>query len=111
MKLSEALKFSWDRKAVHPTDSGLILEGTDYGITIDPPNAIAAQLLQCEPVTKSWADVEPLLRDKLLKSEQWEPVDPKPAMLVLAEAYALDWGDPEDVEEAPGEVDDEQLRE
>ena len=32
----------------------------------------------------------PEMRELLLKSEHWEPIDPKPVMLIVAEA-ACDW--------------------
>jgi hypothetical protein len=90
VKLSDALKFSWDRLAEHPSPKGFPLQASDFGITIMTPTK---GFFQFEPITKSWADLNLDLRRELLQSTRWEPVDPKPAMLVLAEAYALDWSD------------------
>lgn len=96
MKLSDALRFSWDRLAEHPSSEGFPIEASDFGITMLKPSKGFCNFV---PVTKSWTDMDLETRHKLLRSEQWEPVDPKPAMLVLAEAYALDWSDPEPPDE------------
>ena len=48
---------------------------------------------------QSWSEMEPAMRRRLLLGEKWEPIDPKPAMLIIAEA-ASDWSIHEhDVEE------------
>lgn len=99
MKLSDALKFSWDRVAEHPSEEGFPLQASDFGVTILTPTK---GFFNFVPITKSWADMDLDLRRELLHSTQWEPVDPKPAMLVLAEAYALDWSnDPEQPSDEP----------
>ena len=92
MKLSDALKFSWDRLAEHPSDEGFPIGASDFGITILVPTK---GFFRFNPITKSWADLDIAMRRELLQSDRWEPVNSKPAMLVLAEAYALDWSDPE----------------
>lgn len=104
MKLSDALKFSWERVAQHPTDQGFPIEGTDFGVTLLQPAKNG--FLRFEPLTRSWADLDLETSRKLLRSEQWEPVDPKPAMLILAEAYAFDWSDPEPPSDKDAEAKD-----
>ena len=96
MKLSDALKFSWDRLAEHPFEDGFPLTASDFGITILTPTK---GFFNFEPLTKAWCDLELTLRRELLQSNQWQPVNQKPAMLVLAEAYACDWSDPDPEDE------------
>jgi hypothetical protein len=88
VKLSDALKFSYERKAWHPTEEGFRLHASDYGLTMheeaEPGSCIYIDVM------KPWVDVIPEQQRVLLRSEGWEPVDPKPVMLVIAEA-ACDW--------------------
>ena len=58
----------------------------DFGIEIITPNAYG----HVDTASESWSGMPHEMRQLLLKSEHWEPVDPKPDMLILAEA-ASDW--------------------
>lgn len=110
MRLSDALRFSRTRQAEHPgEDSGLPITGSDYGIScLNIKQLIWLALTSKDPAdidgdTIPWSEMQPAARKKLLKSELWEPIDPKPCMLILAEA-AADWtGLPE-----PEETDEEE---
>jgi len=95
VKLSDALKFSYQRKALHPTSDGTPIIGSDFGIERTTPAGLI-QILGLGPcratdcILESWADMLPDTRRLFMRSESWEPVDPKPAMLILAEA-SCDW--------------------
>ena len=89
MKLVDALRFSHERKAWHPDDQ-MGLYASDYGL-IEFEKAQGSCIRE-EKVT-AWHDVLPNKRRSLLDSEDWEPVDPKDPLIVLAEAMD-DWRDP-----------------
>lgn len=92
VKLAEALKYSRGRKAIMsintaksgdlPALDNIPAIASDYGIEI--------QFSLHVTVIKAWSEMEPSMRRALLLSEEWEPIDQKPVMLVLAEA-ASDW--------------------
>ena len=88
MKLSDALRFSYKREAWHRTEEGFKLFASDYGLTMHEEATPGARIYV--DVMKPWLDVPPEQRRTLMRSEGWEPVDPKPIMLVIAEA-ACDW--------------------
>lgn len=88
MKLSDALRFSYERKAEHPTKSGPPIIASDFGIECYVPRPGSPSIH--DEVVESWAGMSPGVRKLLLHSEKWRPIDPKPAMLILAEA-ACDW--------------------
>ena len=106
MKLSDALRFSRERKAWHEAEEGSPVFATDYGIEreqisittikVNGPPLLGAQH---DWIYESWSEMKPELRKLLMNSQGWHPVDPKPIMLILAEA-ASDWTneDPETVE-------------
>jgi len=102
MKLSDALKFSWDRLAEHPGEvdedglEGFPIVASDVGITVLVPSK---GFFQFKPLTKVWLDLDLTFRHRLLQSDQWQSVNQKPAMMVLAEAYACDWSDPDPSED------------
>lgn len=109
MKLSDALRFSRERKAVHAVDEGLPIVATDYGIErSDPAGTLQIPGLGlcriAESISESWSQMDPESRKILLRSNGWEPIDPKPVMMVIAEA-AADWSiyesdvDPDDIPE------------
>jgi len=88
VKLSDALKFSYERKAQHPTKSGPLIVASDFGIECEIPRPGSPHIL--DSIVESWTDMMPKVRRALIRSENWQPIDPKPAMLILAEA-ACDW--------------------
>lgn len=98
MKLSDALKFSRERKAIIlvslaeneefgiPALDHVPFTGTDYGIEA----RIHVGPMLTHTIAKAWNEMDPVTRQHLLTSEGWEPLDPKPAMVIIAEA-ACDW--------------------
>jgi hypothetical protein len=108
MRLSEALRFSTKRQAEHPgIDGGLPITGSDYGIScMSIEQIIRVALTSKNPMdldgeTIPWSEMQPLVRKQLLQSELWEPIEPKPCMLIIAEA-ASDWTslpEPEDTDD------------
>lgn len=91
MKLSDALRFSRKRQATHPAlhpENGIpnYIVASDFGIEIISLNSYRGFNLQSE----AWSEMPSEKRRLLLKSEDWEPVDQKPVMLIIAEA-ACDW--------------------
>jgi hypothetical protein len=113
MLLSEALRFSSKRQAEHPGfDGGMPITGSDYGIScLDIKHLIWAALTNRDPseidgATIPWSEMAPEARRKLLKSELWEPIEPKPCMLILAEA-ANDWTGLPEPEEPTEEQEEE----
>lgn len=109
MRLSDALRHSRERKAVMmaaiaedeeleiPDLDNVPVIASDYGIEIQ----FYVTPMHHVTVNKAWSEMSPGDRHSLLSSEEWEPIDPKPAMLIIAEA-ACDWSIHEqDVEELP----------
>jgi len=88
MKLSDALRFSYERKAWCRTEEGFRLLASDYGLTMHEEVTPGARIYV--DVMTPWIDVSLNQRRALMRSEGWEPVEPKPIMLVIAEA-ACDW--------------------
>ncbi len=89
MKLSDALVFSRERLATHAADLKIVelaITANDFGIEIVRVNSKGYH----DSVTEAWSEMDPEMRQLLMKSEHWEPVDPKPVMLIIAEA-ACDW--------------------
>lgn len=80
------------------------ITASDFGVTVLVPTK---GFFNFAPDTKSWTDLDLTLRRELLQSNRWEPLNPKPAMMVLAEAYACDWSDPEPEVEPEPEPDPE----
>jgi hypothetical protein len=101
VKLSDALKFSRERKAYligsiegsedHPNLDNVPIVANDFGIEIE----VALGAMQCFTAQKTWSEMEPGDRRTLLASEDWEPIDPKPVMVIIAEA-TVDWSIHED---------------
>lgn len=85
MKLSDALKFSYQRKALHPTKIGSVdgpsILASDFGIEFG-----SGQIC----FTTAWTELEPEIRKSFMISEGWTPLEPKPAMVILAESID-DW--------------------
>ena len=91
MKLSDALRFSRKRQASHSTlhpENGIpaSIVASDFGVENITLNGYGGFDTQSE----AWSEMPSEMRRLLLKSEDWEPVDQKPVMLILAEA-ACDW--------------------
>lgn len=85
MKLWEALKFSNERKAEHAVmDSNFPLIATDGGVERTAPRGGSSCVVDC--VLETWANMEPKARKLLMNSEGWEPVNPKPPLIIIAEA-------------------------
>jgi len=101
VKLWEALKFSNERKAQLHTDDGFPIIATDAGIESFVPRSDGSCVTDC--VMETWSNMEPKVRKALMSCERWEPVDPKPPLVVLAEA-ANHW-DHEDHERTTSERD------
>jgi hypothetical protein len=78
MKLHDALKFSYQRKAVLTGSPSPPITASDFGID------------SMGQVSMAWNEIPTDVRRFLFDNEDWTPVDPKPAMLIIAEA-ACDW--------------------
>jgi len=111
VKLSDALQFSRVRKAIIlvnmaeneemgvPALDNVPFTATDYGVEAQ----IFISPMVTHTVSSAWSSMDPASRRHFLSSENWEPVDPKPAMLIIAEA-ASDWSIHEqDVQELPAD--------
>lgn len=110
MKLSDALKFSHDRRAQHPTRDGFPIEADDVGIRCEISDVHSSRT---QWVAEAWTEMHHEVRKLLLASEKWEPLDPKPIMLILAES-TCDWSIHEnqshgDEEGQPDEIDNQPL--
>lgn len=99
MKLSIALRQSYQRKATHPIEGYTFpMIASDFGVEIpDIPSQQLTAIINGSPAyayysiePRAWADFSPDEKRLLFDSDKWEPVDPKPAMLVIAEAM-IDW--------------------
>lgn len=113
MRLSEALRFSTKRQAEHPgIGGGIPITGSDYGISCLSFKQIiwaaltSKDLMDLDGETIPWSEMQPLARKNLLQSELWEPIEPKPCMLIIAEA-ASDWTGLPEPEEPTEEQEEE----
>lgn len=113
MRIAEALRFSRARRAQHPGDDGFPITGTDFGIErLNLRQLIRVAVASIRNVeidgdTVAWSEMPPELRRRLLRSDEWEPIDPKPAMLVVAEA-ASDWTGLESEDQSNSSEEDEE---
>jgi hypothetical protein len=86
--------------------------GTDYGIESASFRQLIRIVLAKDPAevdgdTTAWSEMPPMLRRRLLQSEEWTPLDEKPAMVVIAEAAASDWTEGESQDDAAHDPEEE----
>ena len=108
VKLSDALKFSRKRQArhasVHSEDEiPASILANDFGVEVVTLNAYGGY----DTSAVTWSSMTDLnMRGLLLNSKRWEPVDPKPVMLIIAEA-ACDWSIHEQDEDEDEEIEED----
>lgn len=97
MRLSDALRFSRVRQALHPSDDGVFIVGTDFGVIECSNPSLFGGFGTVDEMP--WTEMAPGIRRLLLDSESWEPIDQKPDMVIVAEASS-DWTN-ENPDDAP----------